>query len=221
VTLTSTDYDAAYFASVYGSASETGEPEQTWIDKARDRLLVRSAAAASAKSLAECSVVDVGCGYGWLLDTFAGARALCGSDISEHAVQMARTRHPDRDFRQADLQAGAPFEGPFDIVLAVNLIEHLPDPQAGVESIARLCTRGSIVVVHLPVVENRLSNWIYQRTYASDPTHIYRPSGRTIREMFEGLGFATARESYFPHRLPRITRHLRIHPSYLAIFAKG
>jgi 2-polyprenyl-3-methyl-5-hydroxy-6-metoxy-1,4-benzoquinol methylase len=45
-------------------------------------------------------------------------------------------------------------------VLAVNLIEHLPDPRAGVESIARLCTRGSIVVVHLPVVENRLSNWI-------------------------------------------------------------
>lgn len=217
--LTSADYDAAYFASVYGSASMTGEPKQTRIDKARDRLLVRSAASASAKALSHCSVVDVGCGYGWLLDAFAGARRLCGSDISEHAVQMARTRHPERDYRQADLQAGAPFEGPFDIVLAVNLIEHLPEPQAGVKAIAQLCTRGSVVVVHLPVVENRISNWIYQRTYASDPTHVYRPDGRTVRTMFEEHGFSTVRESYFPHRLPRVTRHLRVHPSYLAVFA--
>lgn len=219
--LTSADYDAAYFASVYGSASGTGEPEQTWIDRARDRLLVRSATAAVAKPLGECSVVDVGCGYGWLLDTFADARELCGSDISDHALQMARSRHPGREYRQADLQAGAPFEGPFDIVLAVNLIEHLPDPAAGISAIADLCAPGSIVVVHLPVVENRLGNWIYQRTYASDPTHIYRPTGRSVRAMFEAEGFATVRESYFPHRLPRITKHLRIHPSYLAIFAKG
>ena len=219
--LTSADYDAAYFASVYGSASKTGEPEQTWIDRARDRLLVRAACDAAAKPLPQCTVVDVGCGYGWLLDTFAGARRLSGSDISEHALSMARSRHPDRDYRQADLQAGPPFDGTFDIVLAVNLIEHLPEPEAGIASIAGLCAPGSIVVAHLPVVENRVSNWIYERTYASDPTHIYRPSGRAIRGMFEDAGFTTARESYFPHRLPSFTRHLRIHPSYLAIFRKS
>lgn len=218
--LTSADYDAAYFASVYGGTSDDGEPTQTWVDRARDRLLVRSTTRALGKPLSECSVVDVGCGYGWLLDAFAGARQLSGSDISEHAISMARYRHPDRDYRRADLQEGTSFTGPFDIVLAINLIEHLPEPTAGVQSIASLCPPGSVVAVHLPVVDNKLGAWVYERTYASDPTHIYRPKGRDVRQMFEDHGFSAVRESYFPHRLPRVTRHLRVHPSYLAVFRK-
>lgn len=218
MTLSSNDYGADYFASVYGAASETGEPSQTWIDRARDQLLVRIAQGFTAKSLSESTVVDVGCGYGWLLDNFASAHRLCGSDISEHAISMAQRRHEDREYRVADLLDGPPFEGTFDIVLAVNLIEHLSDPDAGVESIRRLCHPGSVVLVHLPVVDNKLGKFIYDRTYASDPTHIYRPTGRQVRDLFEASGFITMRESYLPHRLPSITRHLRVHPSYLAVF---
>lgn len=218
MTLSSSDYGADYFASVYGAASETGEPSQTWIDRARDQLLVRIAGENTSKPLSECSVVDVGCGYGWLLDYFTSARRLCGSDISEHAIAMAKNRHSDREYRQADLLDGPPFEGTFDIVLAVNLIEHLTDPSAGVESIRALCHPGSVVLVHLPVVDNKLGKWIYDRTYASDPTHIYRPTGRQVRDLFEATGFITKRESYLPHRLPSITQHLRVHPSYLAVF---
>lgn len=216
--LTSKDYGAAYFANVYGAASETGEPSQTWIDRARDQLLVTIAARYSPRPLEESEVVDVGCGYGWLLDNFAAAGRLCGSDISEHAITMAAKRHPAREYRVADLLDGPPFEGTFDVVLAVNLIEHLTDPQIGVESIRALCRPGSIALVHLPVVDNALGKWIYDRTYASDPTHIYRPTGRQVRDLFEASGFITKRESYLPHRLPTITRHLRLHPSYLAVF---
>lgn len=218
MTLSSRDYGADYFAHVYGAASKTGEPSQTWIDKARDQLLVTIADKAATRPLAQCEVVDVGCGYGWLLDYFASARRLCGSDISEHAIAMARSRHPDREYRQADLLDGPPFEGTFDVVLAVNLIEHLTDPQTGVESIRALCRPGSVVLVHLPVIDHALGKWIYERTYASDPTHIYRPTGNQLRALFEAAGFRTLRESYLPHRLPRLTRHLRIHPSYLAVF---
>lgn len=52
------------------------------------------------------------------------------------------------------------------------------------------------------------------------PTHIFRPKGRDVRQVFEDHGFSAVRESYFPHRLPRLTRHLRMHPSYLALFRK-
>ena len=216
--LTSSDYGADYFANVYGAASETGEPSQTWIDRARDQLLVTIAAQYSPRPLEESDVVDVGCGYGWLLDNFTSAHRLCGSDISEHAIVMAKNRHADTEYRQADLLDGPPFEGTFDIVLAVNLIEHLTDPAAGVKSIRGLCRPGSIALVHLPVIDNALGKWIYDRTYASDPTHIYRPTGREVRSLFEDAGFTTVRESYLPHRLPSVTRHLRVHPSYLAVF---
>lgn len=218
MSLDSSDYDADYFASVYGASSTTGEPSQTWVDRSRDRLLRELAVANVNKPLAQVEVVDVGCGYGWLLDTFTGAARLCGSDISEHAIGMARQRHPERDYRVADLLDGPPFEGTFDVILAVNLIEHLTDPESGIHSIAELSAPGSIVMVHLPVVDNAWGRWLYSKTYASDPTHIYRPQGREVKAMFESAGFTTLRESYLPHRLPRITKHLRVHPSYLAIF---
>lgn len=218
MTLSSDDYGAEYFAGVYGAASQTGEPSQTWIDRSRDQLLVTIARDFAQRPLEQCEVVDVGCGYGWLLDNFTSARRLCGSDISEHAISMAKKRDPAREYRQADLLDGPPFNGTFDIVLAVNLIEHLTDPQVGVESIRSLCRSGSIVLVHLPVVDNAMGKWIYERTYASDPTHIYRPTGRQVRALFEASRFRTLRESYLPHRVPRITRHIRIHPSYLAVF---
>ena len=218
MSLDSSDYDADYFATVYGAASVTGEPSQTWVDRSRDRLLRDLAIKHLGKDLDRAQVVDVGCGYGWLLDTFDGADRLCGSDISKHAIDMARKRHPHREYRQADLLAGAPFEGTFDIILAVNLIEHLTDPQAGITSIRQLSGPGSLVLVHLPVVDNAWGRWLYSKTYASDPTHIYRPKGREVKAMFESAGFTTLRESYLPHRLPQITRHLRVHPSYLAIF---
>lgn len=218
MTLSSSDYGADYFANVYGAASKTGEPSQTWIDRARDRLLVKLAIDNSTKPLDQLDIVDVGCGYGWLLDTFAGAKSLTGSDISEHAITMAKSRNPERTYAVADLLDGPPFPGKFDVVLAVNLIEHLTDPPRGVDSIATLCGPGSLVLVHLPVVDNKLGKWIYDRTYASDPTHIYRPQGKEVKTLFEERGFTTVRESYLPHTLPQVTRHLRLHPSYLAVF---
>lgn len=221
MTLSSSDYGAEYFANVYGAASKTGEPSQTWIDRARDRLLVKLTIQNSAKPLNELDIVDVGCGYGWLLDTFVGAKSLTGSDISEHAITMAKSRNPERAYAVADLLDGPPFPGTFDVVLAVNLIEHLTDPAAGVDSIRSLCVPGSLVLVHLPVVDNKLGKWIYDRTYASDPTHIYRPTGRQVKALFEERGFTTVRESYLPHTTPWLTRRLRLHPSYLAVFRRN
>ena len=218
MTLSSSDYGADYFANVYGAASKTGEPSQTWIDRARDRLLVKLAIDNSAKPLAQLDIVDVGCGYGWLLDTFTGAKSLTGSDISEHAIAMAKSRNPERTYEVADLLDGPPFPGTFDVILAVNLVEHLTDPARGVDNIRALCAPGSLVLVHLPVVDNKLGKWIYDRTYASDPTHIYRPTGKQVKALFEERGFTTVRESYLPHTLPQVTRHLRLHPSYLAVF---
>ena len=218
MSLTTDDYGADYFANVYGAASKTGEPSQTWIDRARDRLLVKLAIDNSAKPLNQLDIVDVGCGYGWLLDTFTGAKSLSGSDISEHAIAMAKSRNPERKYEVADLLDGPPFPETFDVILAVNLIEHLTDPPQGVDSIKALCAPGSLVLVHLPVVDNKLGKWIYDRTYASDPTHIYRPTGRQVKALFEEREFTTVRESYLPHTLPKVTRHLRLHPSYLAVF---
>ena len=133
-------------------------------------------------------------------------------------VELGGSRRPDRSYCVADLHDGPDFGQTFDVVLAVNLIEHLDRPEDGVGSLRTLCHQGSVVLIHLPVVDNALGRLIYSRTYARDPTPVFRPTGHTVRALFEEQGFTLLRASYLPHVAPRMTRHLRLHPSYLAVF---
>lgn len=211
-------YSAEYFAALYGNVDAAGEPAQTVFDRWRDGMLVRLYQRHGAKPVAQSRVVDVGCGFGWLLDWFDDAAELCGSDIAEHAIEMANKRRPQRTYRVADLQERAPFEGTFDLVLAINLIEHLPEPERGLDSIAALCAPGSIVLVHMPTVNNWFTKWSYEKLYASDPTHIYRPKGKDVAQMFKARGFEVVRHSFLPHWPAWLTRVWPLHPAYLAVF---
>ena len=209
-----------YFASLYGATDEFGNPSQTKIDKLRDNLLVKMFSKYGSTALIDSSVVDIGCGYGWLLDYFDSAKRVCGSDISEHAIEVARKRSPSREFKVADIQAGVAFDNKFDLVLAINVIEHLPNPAAGIKAICDALKPGGITLVHLPTINNAFNKWEYKYLYDSDPTHIYRPKGLEIRKMFEDNGLKTMRDSFLPHFPAWLTRLIPIHPAYLAVYKK-
>jgi 2-polyprenyl-3-methyl-5-hydroxy-6-metoxy-1,4-benzoquinol methylase len=210
-----------YFSQLYSATSVTGEPQQTIFDRWRDRILCKAYEKYSTKELTESDVLDVGCGYGWLLDAFEGARTLCGVDIAHHAVEVAAQRKPDRFFKQGDLHDPSPFKEKFDLILAINIIEHLSHPEAGIRSISNSAKPGAIVLVHMPTITNWLTRWEYSKLYDSDPTHIYRPSGKTVRTFFEANGFETLRDSYLPHFPAFLTKVWPVHPAYLAVFRKS
>ena len=209
-----------YFSALYGAISDQGEPQQTSIDRLRDRLIARAYHKHSSVALSQSDVLDVGCGYGWLLDAFEGARSLTGVDIEHHAIEEASKRKPERFFKQGNVQAPIPFAHKFDLILAINLIEHLTDPAAGIRSISTAIKPGGIVIVHLPTITNWFTRWGYSKLYDSDPTHIYRPTGETVRNLFEQQNFETLRDSYLPHIFPALTKLWPIHPAYFATFRK-
>lgn len=210
-----------YFVDLYGAKDELGNPSQTKIDILRDKLLVKMFQKYGSVDLINASVIDIGCGYGWLLDYFDSAQRVCGSDISEHAIEVAKKRSPNREFKVADIQNGVAFEDKFDLVLAINVIEHLPNPEAGIKGICEALKPGGITLVHLPTINNALNKWEYKHLYDSDPTHIYRPKGSEIRRMFEENGLVTLRDSFLPHFPAALTRLIPIHPAYLAVFKKN
>lgn len=209
-----------YFSKLYSGVSKQGAPQQTIWDKWRDRILFNTYAKYSVLDLSESDVLDVGCGYGWLLDAFQGARTLCGVDIAHHAVEVAAGRRPDRFFKQGDLHDVSPFSQKFDLILAINIIEHLSTPEAGIKSISSSAKPGGIVIIHMPTISNWLTRWEYSKLYDSDPTHIYRPSGKTVRKLFKAEGFETLRDSYLPHFPATFTKIWPIHPAYFAVFRK-
>lgn len=100
------------------------------------------------------SLLDLGCGEGYVLDALVRSGvadeldiALTGADLSQRAVERARARLGDRaTVRCAD--ATAPnFDGSFDLVMMLEVLEHLEDPAIMLDHLDALTTRHLVLSV--------------------------------------------------------------------------
>jgi SAM-dependent methyltransferase len=207
-------YDQDYYRTLYGEVAR-----QTWFDRARDDRVMGLVDRYAPPARIESALLDIGCGYGYLLSRFRGRYRLVGIDLSIHAAVQVRARLPRALVLAADVQRPLPFHRPFDVILAVNVIEHLPDPVAGVNGIHDALVPGGLCVVHLPTINGPVSGLIYRFAYAGDLTHVYRPSGGEVGRLFEDAGFEILEGSYAPHT-PWLLSDLGWHPAYLAAFRR-
>jgi SAM-dependent methyltransferase len=167
----------------------------------------------------DAALLDVGCGYGHLLARFRDRYELYGLDLSVHAVRQARRELPRARLMLADVQRGIPFRRRFDVVLAINILEHLTDPRSGVVALRDAVATDGLTVIHLPTINGPASRAIYRFAYASDPTHVYRPSSDDVRRLFEREGFSLLEGSHAPHSRWMLSG-LGWHPAYLAAFRR-
>ena len=77
----------------------------------------------AAKPYIKGSVLDVGCGVGYLAD-FIRADLYVGVDVDEESLSAARVRHPHHTFIPEFPSAGTVFNS----VVGLAVIEHTPDP---------------------------------------------------------------------------------------------
>lgn len=131
--------------------TRTGELTQSSFDRMRDAHLARLARRV-ARGIDRPRLLDVGCGYGYVLERLTDRFEAYGMDISPHAVEIAEIRATDGAVGVGDIERGVPFDGPFDVVLAVNVLEHLRDPDAGIDAIVDALAPGATVIVHLPTM---------------------------------------------------------------------
>ena len=208
----SRSFDESYYRDVCGQ-------RQTRFDRGRDDRVVRLVRRHAPPRRMDSALLDIGCGYGHLLRRFARRYRLAGIDVSTHAAGVARTAIPGAVVATADVQRPLPFRQPFDVVVAVNVIEHLRDPVAGVRCIRDALVPGGICVIHLPTINGPISRLIYRFAYAKDPTHVYRPSGRDVLRLFASNGFRVLEWSFAPH-VPALGSRIGWHPALLAVFAR-
>lgn len=211
-------YHSEYFTTLYHAASENG---QTRVDRIRDRMMARLVERFVPRAESRPSLLEIGCGYGFLLEQFRGRYELYGLDFSDHALAEIRRRLPGATIERADVQENIPFSGPFQAVVAVNVLEHLRQPDAAIRNIREVLVPGGIVAVHLPTIDNAVSRFIYSLSYASDPTHIWRPSAGQVQRLFRSLGFSLVWESQMPHVPRSLWNALRLHPAYLGVYRRG
>lgn len=95
-----------------------------------------------------CRLLDVGCGSGYALGLARKRGAVVsGFDASEAMLAVARTRLPEGDFRQGDLEALPYGDGTFDAVTAFNSVQYASDPVQGLQEIKRVAVPGAPVAI--------------------------------------------------------------------------
>ena len=92
--------------------------------------------------------MDAGCGAGMALAQASRKGAVVsGIDASPELLAIARSRVPEADLHQADLQS-LPFDdGAFDVVTGFNAFQYAADPVAALEEAKRVTRPGGQVLI--------------------------------------------------------------------------
>ena len=90
-----------------------------------------------------CSILDVGCGNGWLLNRL-NANKKIGIDISPRMVEAAKSTCPDATIINADIESRSDLKlikkhGSFDYILLSDTLAFLDDIEVGLAHINELC----------------------------------------------------------------------------------
>lgn len=107
---------------------------------------------AGTDTLAGLSILDVGCGGGLLSEPLArlGAR-VTGIDASEKSIGVARLHAAESgleiDYRPVAAEILAEAGERFDVVLAMEIVEHVPDVPDFIRTVSGLVAPGGLLLV--------------------------------------------------------------------------
>ncbi len=133
-------------------------------------------------------ILDVGCGTGANLEMLSQFGDAEGVDVSDDALEFCRAKGLKV---HKGLAEELPFEdGEFDIVTALDVVEHLDDDIAGLKEMNRVLRSGGKALFFVPAfmwlwgVQDDISN------------HRIRYTRKQIVERLEAAGFVTERATY-------------------------
>jgi 2-polyprenyl-3-methyl-5-hydroxy-6-metoxy-1,4-benzoquinol methylase len=190
-TVTGNTYDK------YGSTNPVVKRLMTGFERTLDELWAKAAPR---------SVLDVGCGEGVLTSQWAARLRdgrVVGIDLEDPALQAewARRSAPNLEYRVMKAERLPVVDGEFELAAAIEVLEHVPDPEHTVAEMARVA-RGGHLLVSVP----REPLWrglnmvrgAYLRDWGNTPGHLNHWSRRAFVALLSRHGEVREVRSPFP-----------------------
>jgi 2-polyprenyl-3-methyl-5-hydroxy-6-metoxy-1,4-benzoquinol methylase len=154
---------------------------------------------------APSSVLDVGCGEGVLTVQWAerlGDRRVVGIDLDDPKLraEWAKRERPNLEFRAEEATRLSFADGEFDLAAAIEVLEHVPDPEATLAEMARVA-RGHLLVSvpREPLWRGlNMARGAYWRELGNTPGHVNHWSKRGFVSLLSRYGAVEEARSPFP-----------------------
>jgi len=146
-------------------------------------------------------VLDVGCGAGNMIHHLSRYGDVLGIDDNPMPLEIAHQRGYDARLASAE---DMPFDdGSFDLVTALDVIEHCDDDMQILRECSRVCAPGALIAITVPAFQ-----WLWSNNDEINE-HRRRYSGGQLRTRVSEAGFVIQRMTYnnffvFPMATPLI-----------------
>jgi SAM-dependent methyltransferase len=203
-------YDARYAAGYMKSL------DYDVFESCRAYTLRRVLTSLRAKGFAPTSALDYGCGEGRYLDMIESIFpkiALSGCDISDVGLAIAKTKHPKTEFRSMRSEA-VEFPGAaFDLIISIEVLEHVQDVHLALREIARMLRYGGLAVITTPCANRYSVEWFinkwrgglqptpdgYGRFATDEPGHLRRLNDDHLHQLAHESGIRVQRIYHRAH----------------------
>lgn len=147
--------------------------------------------------LAPRTVLDVGCGEGFALERLGVLRPeqLWACDLSPDAAEECRRRVPHAEVRVASVLDLPYATDQADLVICLEVLEHLDDPARGLAELLRVTRRDLVVSVPWePWFQlGNLARGKYLRHFGNHPEHVQRWTPGAFEAFLRAAGAAHVR----------------------------
>jgi 2-polyprenyl-3-methyl-5-hydroxy-6-metoxy-1,4-benzoquinol methylase len=151
------------------------------------------------------SILDVGCGEGVLTEQWAdklGSGRIVGIDLDDPKLkaEWQKRRRVNLEYRVEDATDLSFTDDEFDMAAAIEVLEHVPDPERTVSEMARVAKRWVLVSVPREPLWRGLNmaRGAYLKDFGNTPGHINHWSKRSFVSMLSRHGTVEDVRSPFP-----------------------
>jgi ubiquinone/menaquinone biosynthesis C-methylase UbiE len=157
------------------------------------------------------TLLELGCGTGDLLHALRPRRGV-GVDFSGEMVKRARERHPDLEFREADVESIENWGETFDVLILADVVGHLQDIEETLRSLRSFCHSETRVMVSYysflwePVL--KLGEWLGQKMPQQHQNWL---STEDITNLLRLAGYEEVKTEYrllIPKRIPWLSNFI-------------